>query len=180
MDLSAYDDRGFDRGRPWWVEGLWLAVSALLFESWLPGSGWRRHILRLFGAEVGQGLVIKPGVKIKFPWRLRVGDHSWLGERAWIDNLAPVTIGAHCCISQDAYLCTGNHDWSRRDFALRIAEIVVAPRAWVGARAVVGPGVHIGEGAVIALGSVVSSDVTAWSIVAGSPAVEVKQRERAR
>jgi putative colanic acid biosynthesis acetyltransferase WcaF len=169
-------NRRFDRGRSPWVEALWLLCSAVLFSTCLPGSNWRRALLRLFGAEIGKGVGIKPFVKIKFPWRLRVGDFSGIGERVWIDNLAMVTIGPNCMLSQDVYLCTGNHDWGRLDLPLMIKEIVLERSVWVGARSVVGPGAQIGEGALISLGTTVLGEIPAWTIVGPAPAVQRGQR----
>jgi putative colanic acid biosynthesis acetyltransferase WcaF len=165
----ALGNPGFDRGRPLWAEAIWLAPSALLVGSWLPGSAWRRLLLRAFGATIGEGVVIKPFVKVKFPWRLTIGDHSSIGERAWIDNLAQVTVGSNCCISQDVYLCTGNHDWSRRDLPLKTSEIVIEDEVWIGARAVIGPGARVAHGAVVTLGSVVLGEVPSLAIVRPSP-----------
>ena len=166
----------FDRGRPLVTEALWMACSALLFSSWLPGSGWRCALLRLFGAEIGRGVKIKPFVKIKFPWRLRVGDFSGIGERVWIDNLAIVTIGTNCTLLQDVYVCTGNHDWTRLDLPLVTREIVMEQDVWVGARSVLGPGVKIGQGAVVTQGTTVLGEVPAWMIVGPAPAVQRSER----
>ncbi len=166
----------FDRGRPLLIEALWLACSAFLVGSWLPGSRWRCALLRLFGAEIGQDVIIKPFVKIKFPWRLRVRDFGGIGERVWIDNLAMVTIGPHSWLSQDVYVCAGNHDWTRLDLPLRTQEITIDQNVWVGARAVLGPGVMVGRGAVVALGSVVLGEVPAWAIVGPAPMVRRGER----
>ena len=157
-NLSAYRT-SLARGRPAVVELAWIIVQALLVSSFVPGSAHRRVLLRAFGARIGAGVVIKPGVRVKFPWRLAVGDHSWLGECAWIDNLAEVRIGSNACVSQGAYLCTGNHDWTSPTFDLVVAPIVIGDGAWVGARAVVGPGVTIGRTAVLGLGAVANRDV---------------------
>jgi putative colanic acid biosynthesis acetyltransferase WcaF len=151
-DLAAYHVGSFSRGRPAIVVALWLLAEALLLASWIPGSAHRRAVLRLFGARIGRGVVIKPRVRVKFPWRLAIGDHSWIGEGVWIDNLAEVRIGSNACLSQGAYLCTGSHDWSRVSFDLRTAPIVVEDGAWVGAMVSVGPGVTIGREAVATLG----------------------------
>ncbi|WPY96242.1 WcaF family extracellular polysaccharide biosynthesis acetyltransferase (plasmid) [Limimaricola variabilis] len=170
MQLDRFSSAGFDRGAPRVVEALWLAANSLLLSSWLPGSGWRVRLLRIFGAQLGHGVVIKPGVRVKFPWRLRVGDHSWIGEDVWIDNLAEVCIGAHACLSQGAYLCTGSHDWGRESFDLITRPIAVADHAWVGARAVLAPGATLGTGAVLGMGSLGKGDMTSWTIHVGHPA----------
>jgi putative colanic acid biosynthesis acetyltransferase WcaF len=153
MRLDRYDNGGFDRGRPALVEGLWWIAQGCLFATWLPGSGWRVALLRLFGARIGRGCVIKPRVRVKFPWRLLLGDHVWLGESVWIDNLAEVRIGSHCCVSQGVYLCTGNHDHRDEAFRLLTAPIVLEDEVWLGALCVVAPGVVISRGTVVRMGS---------------------------
>jgi len=122
--------------------------------------------------------VVKPYVRVKFPWKLSIGDHSWIGERAWIDNLAEVRIGAHCCLSQGAYLCTGNHRWDRDAFDLVTGPICIEDHCWIGARASVAPGVTCGEGAVLAMGSVAVHDLRAWHVHRGCPAQEDRPRPR--
>ena len=176
MDLSRFENGDFQRGRPAWVEALWLLVQALFVASWLPGSAHRVWLLRAFGARIGHGAVLKPHLRIKFPWRLTLGDHVWLGENLWIDNLALVEIGDHVCLSQGAYLCTGSHDWSSPNFNLIVLPIRIANRAWICARASLAPGTVVGEGAVIALGSVASGELLPWHIYAGAPAVMVRRR----
>ena len=176
MRLDTFDSRDFERGRSRLVEAFWLKVSWLFIESWLPGSAWRAFWLRLFGAQIGRGARLKPRLRVKFPWRLELGDHVWLGEGVWIDNLAPVTIGDHCCVSQGAYLCTGSHDWSREDFALVTAPIALEEKCWIGAQAVVAPGVTLHQGAVLGLGAVAVSDLEPWSIYLGNPAGLVRAR----
>lgn len=178
MRLDLYDNRSFSRARPAWVEALWLVAQWLFLRSPIPGSTHRRLILRVFGARIGRGVIIKPGLRVKFPWRLTVGDYSWLGEDAWIDNLADVSIGAHCCISQAVYLCTGNHDWTAPSFDLRAAPIRICDGAWIAARSVVAPGVTVGEGSILAIGSVATRDLHAWSVNAGSPAEKIGPRSR--
>lgn len=178
--LCDFRNLEFSRGRSAVVEALWLVLSSLLMQSSLPGSFHRRLLLRIFGAQIGRGVVIRKGVKVKFPWRLRVGDCSWIGEDAWIDNLAAVEICANCCISQGAYLCTGNHDWSRPTFDLKGGGIRIEEGAWVAARAVVGPNVVVGRAAILTLGSVATKSLDAWTINMGNPAVVVGWRKLRR
>ena len=110
-NLASYNNTDFQRGAPRWKEALWLAVSAVFFRHSLAvWNGAKIRLLRLFGAEIGRGVLLKPCVTIKFPWKLTIGDHAWIGEGAWIDNLAEVTIGSHVCLSQGAMLLTGTHD----------------------------------------------------------------------
>jgi putative colanic acid biosynthesis acetyltransferase WcaF len=178
--LRNYDSAWFDRGRSKLVEILWLALDFALVRSQIPGSAHRRFILRAFGARIGARVVIKPGVHIKFPWRLEIGDDSWLGEDVWIDNLALVQIGANCCVSQGVYISTGNHNWSEPNFDLILKNVRVEDSAWLAARSVVGPGVIVGQGAVLCLGSVATSDLVPWMIYKGVPAGPTKQRHMKR
>lgn len=174
--LTEFDNAGFSRGRSLAWEICWMVVEALFVASALPGSTHRRMLLRLFGAKVGAGVVLKPGVHIRFPWRLEIGDHSWIGERVWIDNLAPVRIASNCCISQGAYLCTGNHDRTRRTFDLVTGPIIVEDFGWMGAFSLVGPNVVIGSGAMLAMGSVATTSLEPWTIYRGNPATRLKPR----
>lgn len=157
---------------------LWYLTNALFLLNPLnPSSRLKVMVLRLFGARIGQGVVLKPGINVKYPWHLVLGDHAWIGEGVWLDNLAPITIGRHACVSQGAYLGTGNHDWTDPAFGLFVKPIVVEDGAWVGARATVLPGVTIRTHAVVAGGAVLSRDAEPYLIYAGNPAVAVKARE---
>jgi putative colanic acid biosynthesis acetyltransferase WcaF len=174
--LDQYDSASFDRGKPKWFEALWLLVDCAFVRSSIPGTSHRRWILTLFGARIGNGVVIKPGVRVKFPWRLTIGAHSWIGEDAWIDNLSDVAIGSHCCISQGAYLCTGNHDWSSPRFDLKPGPITIEDNAWIAAKAVLGPNSTVGQGAVLTIGSVAVGHLKPWTIYNGNQAVAVGSR----
>lgn len=166
-----------NRGRSKRFEGLWYLVKCMVFLSpWPWSNALKCRLLRLFGAKIGSGVVIKPRVNIHFPWRLVVGDHSWLGEEVFILNFEPVTIGAHCCISQRAFLCAGNHDFRDPAFAFRNRPIAVADGAWIAAGCFVGPGVSIGVDAVAMAGSVVLDDLPAGMLCAGNPCVQIKPR----
>lgn len=178
MNLRGYTKGSFSRGRSVSLEALWWVAQEFLFASWLPGSWHRCVLLRTFGARIGLDVVIKPRVRVKFPWRLHVGDYSWIGEGVWIDNLADVSIGSHSVISQEAYLCTGSHDWSREYFDLSTKPISIKDQCWIAAKAVVGPGVTVGQGAVLALGSVATCNLKPGWIYSGNPAKPVRPRYR--
>jgi len=176
MRLDNYSAASLDRGRSRWAEAAWLLVQALLVSSPIPGSWHRVALLRLFGARIGNHVCIKPRVLVKFPWRLVIGNWSWVGEGAWIDNLAEVRIGSHAVISQGAYLCTGSHDIRAENFDLQFRPIEIGDSAWVCARAIVGPGTVVGPGAVLSLGSVASGQLEPWQIYRGNPAVAAGRR----
>jgi putative colanic acid biosynthesis acetyltransferase WcaF len=176
VNLSQFKNESFSRGRPVWIEIVWLIVQALFVNSWLPGSKHRVLLLRIFGAQIGKGAVIKPHLKVKFPWRLRLGDYVWLGEGVWIDNLATVDIGNNVCVSQGAYLCTGSHDWKSQRFDLITREIFIRNYAWVCAKTILAPGTKVGEGTVVSIGAVASGDLLPWKVYAGSPALAIKDR----
>ncbi len=176
QNLSKFQS-SINRGRSFWVEVLWRVVMAGVFQNpFCPFYAPKRGLLRLFGAKVGKGVLIKPRVTITFPWRLTLGDHVWIGEGVWLDNLANVEIEDHVCISQGAYLCTGNHDFRVEGFDLRVEPIILKKSAWVGAQAVVGPGVTVEEGAVLSLGSVATQTLETRGIYQGNPARKVGQR----
>jgi putative colanic acid biosynthesis acetyltransferase WcaF len=160
------------------TQALWFFLGLpVLRSSVIPSSRIRVFLLRIFGARIGDGVVLKPGIRVKYPWLLSLGDRSWIGEDVWIDNLANVTIGSDVCISQGAYFCTGNHDWSDGAFGLIVKPIVLENGSWVGARSMICPGVTVHECGIAAAGSVVSKDVPAFEIHAGNPATLVRIRE---
>jgi putative colanic acid biosynthesis acetyltransferase WcaF len=178
VDLSGYTNVGFERGAGAVKEGLWMLVSLLLFRLCpLPLYGLKKSILRWFGARIGEGVVIKPDVRITFPWKLTLGDYVWLGEGCWLLNLAPITIESHTCISQRAFLCTGSHDYKSATFDLQVRPIVIERGAWLGACAWVGPGVRVGEHAVLTASSVAGKDLEPSGIYQGNPARLIRYRK---
>lgn len=178
VQLAAFDNSWYSAGRSRWWQAAWFFLGLPLLRCpLLPGSGWRVRLLRGFGAAVGAGVTVKPGVRVKYPWRLSIGDHCWLGEDCWIDNLAQVTFADNVCVSQEAYLCTGNHDWTDAAFGLIVQPIRVEGGGWVGARALLTPGVVLGECAIAAAGSVITRSIPAYEIHAGNPAQFVRRRE---
>jgi putative colanic acid biosynthesis acetyltransferase WcaF len=177
VQLSSYDNSRYSPGRGIAWQLLWFFFGLPLLRSALvPFTGLRVKLLRAFGAQIGQGVVIKPGVRVKYPWRLRVGNDCWIGEDAWIDNIASVTFGNDVCISQRSYFCTGNHDWTDPAFSLRERPIRIGNGAWIGAQALVGPGVIVGDGAVLTAGSVANRDIPPYDVHAGNPATFVRAR----
>ena len=175
--LNTFDNSWFQPGRSRSVQAAWFFLgNPVLRCSVIPSSGLRVWLLKRFGARIGAGAVIKPGVRVKYPWKLSIGTDCWIGEDCWIDNLAPVSIGSDVCLSQGVYLCTGNHDWSDPAFGLIVKPITIGDGAWIAAKAVVAPGVEIGECAIAAMGSVVNQNIPAREVHAGNPARIVTRR----
>jgi putative colanic acid biosynthesis acetyltransferase WcaF len=177
VDLSTYSVGTFDRGAGGFKEALWLFARLFLFQLCPFGfSTLKRTVLRAFGARIGRGVVIKPGVRITFPWKLEVGDYAWLGEECWLLNLEQITVGNNVCISQRAFLCTGSHNYKSPMFDLIVKPVAVEDGAWLGAGCWVGPGVTVGSHAVLTAGSVTGKNLEPWGIYQGNPAVLVKHR----
>ena len=177
VELQRFNNSWYKPGKGNVILFLWYFTNAFVFNSHLvPFSKLKVLLLRLFGAKVGKGVVIKPKVNIKYPWKLAIGDFSWIGEGVWIDNLAEVRIADNCCVSQGAMLLTGNHDYKKSTFDLMIGEISLKSGAWVGAKSIVCPGATLHKNAVLAVGSVCSEDLPKNAIYRGNPAVFVKER----
>lgn len=155
--LDRYDNASFDRGAGRLKEAAWHLTKWLFFSTpWPFPSQLRCALLRLFGAKVGTGVVIRSRTNITFPWRLEIGDHVWIGEEVLILSLARVRIGSHCCISQRAFLCTGSHDFGKPSFDLIAKPISIGESSWVAACAFVGPDAHLAPGTFVKANSVVS------------------------
>lgn len=177
VDLSAYKNPEYNPGASLIKRIAWMFISWLCFQSYLlPVSGVKRFLLRAFGAKIGSGVVIKPSVLIKHPWYLTIGDFSWIGEKAWIDNLVPVEIGDNVCISQGAMLLTGNHNYKSVGFDLIMKSIKIDSGAWIGAKSVVCPGVECGFQSVLTVGSVATKKMEPNQIYTGIPAQPVRER----
>jgi len=171
-----FDTGNFKVGAPILKQVLWYFTDVIFFKSRLmPVSSVLVTFLRLFGSRIGKEVRIKPGIHIKYPWKLEIGDYSWLAD-CYIDNLDHVKIGKNCCISQQAVLITGNHNYSRTNFDLMTGLIVLEDGSWIGAAAIVGPGVTLHNHAVLTMGSVANKNLLPYSIYQGNPAVKVKDR----
>ena len=178
VDLSRFDNTStFDPGAGVVKRTLWYFTNALFFINPLfPFRSPKPHLLRLFGARVGNGVVIHPGVNIKFPWKLAIGDHSWIGQRAWLDNLDALTIGSNVVISQGAMIIQGSHDYKKVDYPTYTKPVVLEDGSWVGAGAIVTLGVTLKSHSVLAAGSMASKDLEPYMIYQGNPAVAVRER----
>lgn len=163
--LGQFTGAGYDKGRPPTTQLAWLLVSGTVFTRWWCPPSVRARILRAFGASVGTGTNIRHHVKIHWPWKLIVGDDTWIGEGAYLLNLEPITLGSDVCISQQAMLCTGSHDARSPSFEFDNAPIVVEDGAWVATRATVLRGVRVGAGAVVGATALVTRDVPPHAVV---------------
>ena len=158
---------------------IWNVCHALFYRmSPRTFHGWRSFLLRSFGATMGPNCHFYPRSRVWAPWNLVCADQVTAADGAEIYNPAPVRLGSHAILSQDAYLCGATHDYDDPAFPLIAFAMEVGPYAWVCARASVAPGVMIGEGAVLGLGSVATRSLEPWVVYAGSPAVKIKDRRR--
>jgi putative colanic acid biosynthesis acetyltransferase WcaF len=178
VDLRRYDQSWFDRGRPGWFVMLWWLVQSIAFPlTPHPLSNLRAALLRLFGAHIGKHVVIRPTARFTFPWKVEIGDCSWVGDDAVFYSLDKIRVGQHCVISQKCYLCTGSHDIHDIAFGLQIAPIDVGDGAWIAADCFVGPGVQIGANAVVGARSTVFNSMPSQQVCWGSPCRPRYRRE---
>jgi putative colanic acid biosynthesis acetyltransferase WcaF len=160
------------------MRALWQVVE---FTVWR--LAWRRivflrpAILKAFGASLPFGCLIGSGVKIYFPWDLRIGEYAAISDRVVFYNLGGIKLGDRVVVSQDVYFCGGTHDYTRPNYPLRRMAINIEDDVWIGAGAFICPGVRIGQGAVVGARAVVAKDVPPWKVVAGNPAKIIKDRE---
>ncbi len=175
-ELSKYDNSLYKPGSII-KRFIWHYINCLFFKSsWLLSNKIKVFLLRVFGAKVGKGLIIKTNVNIKYPWKLEIGNHCWIGEEVWIDNLERVLIKDNVCLSQGSMILCGNHDYTKKYFDLIVAPITIEKGAWIGAKAIVAPGVKVNSHAFLSVGSVAVGDMKPYTIYKGNPAEAVKKR----
>ena len=165
--LAGFTGAGYDKGRSKVVQALWFATLHLVFYKWWCPASLRVRLLRLFGARVGHGVLIRHRVRVLWPWKLTIGDNCWIGEDVWLLNLEPIEIENDVCLSQGAFLCTGSHDRHSPTFEYDNRPITVRSGAWVAARALVLGGVTVAEGATVAAAAVVGRDVPPGMMAVG-------------
>ncbi len=170
VDLRKYDQSWFDRGRPGWFVLLWWFVQAITFPlTPHPMNGLRCAILRLFGARIGKGVLIRPTARFTYPWKVTIGDYSWVGDDVVLYSFEAINIGNHSVVSQKSYLCTGSHDIHDPAFGLKTAGITIGDGAWIATDCFIAPGVEIGANAVIGARSSVFTKIPAGQVCWGSP-----------
>ncbi|MDA7803007.1 WcaF family extracellular polysaccharide biosynthesis acetyltransferase [Crocinitomix sp.] len=177
VDLAKFSNPDYNPGN-FIKRGLWYFFNLFfLVNKWNPFGGLRVLVLRMFGAKISKGVVIKPGVNVKYPWFLEIGNYCWIGEDVWIDNIGKVIIEDNVCISQGALLFCGNHDYKKSSFDLIVGEIHLEAGVWIGAKAIVSGGVTCYSHSILAAGSTTSSNLEAYSIYRGNPAEFIRKRE---
>jgi putative colanic acid biosynthesis acetyltransferase WcaF len=165
------------RGRNALIVVLWQLVQATLFGlSPQPLYGWRRWLLRLFGAKIGQKVLVRPTARVTFPWKVEIGDFSWIGDHAELYSLDRISIGRHSVISQRSYLCSAAHDMNDVSFSYITGPILIGDQVWIASDVFVCPGVTIGDAAVIGLRSTVFHDIPPRVLAFGQPARVVRNR----
>ena len=177
VDLSSYEHKLYNTLVEKFSYGLWLFVSNLFFLTNLPyPSTFKVLILRAFGAKIGKNCILKPFVKIKFPWKLELGDNVWIGESVWLDNISKISIGNNVCISQNAILITGNHNYSLSNFELISKEIIIEDGSWICAKAIIAGGVTIKTHGVIGMSVMITKDTESFKIYSLNQNILIKNR----
>jgi len=175
--LKSYNNWPYRPGGNILKLALWYYVNLMIFNSGLfPFYKLKVSILRLFGARIGDNVEIKPGVNIKYPWHLNIGNQVWIGENVWLDCLVPIVIGNNVCMSQGAVILTGSHNYKKTSFDLITGSVTLEDGVWIGAGAIVNQGLTIGSHAVLTSGSVATKNLEAYSIYQGNPAVKIRDR----
>ncbi len=177
QDLSSFRMPAGFRGRCAVFVQLWWIVDATLFRlSPQCLYGWRRFLLRLFGARIGQGVAIRATAQVTYPWKLKVGDHCWIGDNTALYNLGQITIGNNVALSHRTYLCTGMHDYTDPSFPICASQITIGNEVWLANDVFVGPGVTIGSGTVVGARSTVLRNLPEMMLCAGNPAQVIRPR----
>lgn len=176
FNLSNYE-ANFERGKPKWFIFLWWLVEGIIFPL-TPHTfnNIRAKLLRLFGAKIGEGVVIRPSARFLFPWKITIGDYSWIGDHAYLYSLDHITIGSHSIISQKCYLCTGSHNINDVKFNLVTSPIDIGNGVWIATDCFISPGVKIGANTIIGARSSVFKSIPSRTIAWGSPCEVKKQR----
>jgi len=178
VDNSKFNNDWYKPGASKIKIVLWLMINATFLRNPLNlSSRVKKFWLNAFGAKIGSGVLIKPSINIKYPWKLEVGENTWIGENVWIDNLAQVTIGKNVCLSQGAFLLTGNHNYKKEAFDLMVGEIILEDGVWIGAQSTVTPGITCYSHSILSVNSVATKNLSPYKIYQGNPAIEVRDRK---
>ena len=176
-DLSKFNNSWYKPGSAF-KRGLWYFFNVtVMLNPMNPFSGIKKFFLRMFGAKIGKKVLIKPCVNVKYPWFLEIGDHSWIGEGVWIDNLGKVKIGSNVCISQGGLLLCGNHNYKKTEFDLMVGDITLEDGVWIGAKSIVTGNVICKTHSILTSGSVANNTLEPHTIYQGNPAVVLRERK---
>lgn len=177
VDLSKFSNTWYSPGSLF-LKSAWYFCNRIFLNTSVPyPNSFKSTLLKIFGAKVGKGTIVKPNVNIKYPWFLELGDYVWIGENCWIDNLGAVKIGSNVCLSQGAFIFCGNHDYKRETFDLIVKPIVIEDGVWVGAKSIVCPGVTLKTHSIISAGSVITKDTEAYTIYKSFDTQIVRKRD---
>lgn len=177
VKLKDYNQNWYSRGRNGVVVLIWWFIQGTIFRFSLHNMyNWRNFLLRLFGAKIGKDVKIRPSVKFTYPWKVTIGDFTWIGDNVKLYSLDMIRIGANCVVSQESYLCTGSHDIIDPNFGLITKPVIIKDGVWIASDVFVYPGVTINEMGVVAARSTVTRDIPANEVYAGSPAKFIKKR----
>jgi putative colanic acid biosynthesis acetyltransferase WcaF len=139
----------------WLKIAAWYLINNIIIYSFIPSSSMRIFLLKMFGASIGKNVVLHPYINVKYAWKLKVGENSWIGARVWIDNISDVKIGKNCCISQDVYFCTGNHNYKKKKFDLISEEIIINDNCWIAAKSILCPGVNLKKNSIVKISTTI-------------------------
>lgn len=175
IDLSKSQAGNF-RTKPKWFEGIWMVFELLFVTNSLQiSSKLRIAVLRMFGAQIAEGVIMRPRTRVKFPWHLKIGKNCWIGEGVWISNKAPLEIGDNVVISQESFITTGSHEvYTTMDTT--VSPIVIRDGVWISSRCIILQGVEVGVNTVITPGSVVNKSLIGNKLYGGNPAKYIKNR----
>lgn len=177
QDLSSFKVPGTFRGKSKLTVQIWWIVQATLF-NWSPQFffGWRAFLLRLFGAQIGKQVKIRSSVKVTYPWKVKIGDYTWIGDESTLYSLGDITIGSHVAVAHKVYFNTGGHDYDKKTFDIFSKPVVVEDECWITNDVYIAPGVTIGRGTIIGARSSVLGSLPAGKICVGTPAKPIKDR----
>lgn len=177
QDLSSFRVPDTFRGKSKVTTQLWWMIQATLFR-WSPQFmfGWRVFLLRLFGAQIGTGVKIRSSVQVTYPWKVKIGDHVWIGDECVLYSLNNITIGSHVAVAHKVYFNTGGHHYDKLTFDIFGKPVVIEDECWITNDVYIAPGVTIGTGTIIAARSSVLKSLPAGKVCAGTPAKPIKDR----
>lgn len=175
--LDKFDLPKNFRGRSGLIVQLWWMVDFFFFKlSPQIMYGWRRFLLRLFGAKIGKNVIIRPSATITYPWKVKIGDYSWIGDNVELYSLGEIEIGNNVVISQKSYLCAASHDYTKDNFPIFSQKITIEDECWLATDVYVAPGVTVGKGTVVGARSSVFKNLVGSKVYVGSPVKIIKDR----